>query len=220
MKVFKITFTLLFQVLLLKISVIRKREVGVKKKTNKIRLYSLYIYLKYSCRIPIKVYIDFLLTLIVFITCPFFLIFTLFCSPFFFLWPLPWHHPFFLLLPLSWPYFDGSLKYHFDDFFIFLVVLTFVFKSKANIFCQWLNRFLLVSLRSSSLNFYWTSFDISAGNSKTLSVKSTLSFSLSKSSSNSLDISLNMNVLSALGSGSICGGKPNRFSGVLTDFSA
>ena len=102
----------------------KKRSWG-KKSKNKIRLYSLYIYLKYSCRIPIKIFIDFLFTLIVFITCLFSLIFTLFCSRFFFLWPLHWHHPFFLLLPLSWPYFDGSLKYYFDDLFYFLGSIDF-----------------------------------------------------------------------------------------------
>ena len=118
-------YTLSSSVMKLKISVIRKREVGVKKSKNKIRLYSLYIYLKYSCRIPIKIFIDFLFTLIVFITCLFSLISTLFCSRFFFLWPLHWHHPFFLLLPLSWPYFDGSLKYYFDDLFYFLGSIDF-----------------------------------------------------------------------------------------------
>ena len=153
----------------LKISVIRKREVGVKKSKNKIRLYSLYIYLKYSCRIPIKIFIDFLFTLIVFITCLFSLIFTLFCSRFFFSGHYTdiIHSSYCCLCP------DHILTVVWSTIlmicFIFLVVLTFVFKSKANIFCQWLNRFLLVSLQSSSLNFYWTSFDISTSNSKTLS---------------------------------------------------
>ena len=89
-------------------------------------------------------------------------------------------------------------------FLIFSAVLTFVFRSKANIFGGDVrNRFLLVCSPSNLSNSSWTWFDISARNSKTLSVELTSPFSLSKSSSNSLEISSNINVLLVLDSGYI-----------------